>query len=201
MNILPQLERLAKVLSFLPGIGERSALRMAVFLLESAPDYIDELSDSIKNIHTGIMFCEKCYTISDESICPICFSDRRDKSTICVVQSYIDMLAIENTDEYNGVFHVLHGLISPLKGIGISDIKVRELFERIEKDNPKEIIFALNHGLDSDTTISYIKKMIESKMADIKITRIAYGLSLSSDIEHSDTKSLGKSILDRTDIF
>ncbi len=200
MNILPQLERLSKSLSLMPGIGERSALRMAIFLLQSDTTYTEELATAIKNIHEGIMFCEKCYTISDSPICPICFSESRDKSTVCVVSSYIDMLAIENTNEYNGVFHVLHGLISPLKGIGIDDIKIKELFTRIEKENFKEIIFALNHGLDSDTTISYIKKKIQAlgKTNDIKITKIAYGLSLSSDIEHSDIRSLGKSIIDRT---
>ncbi len=199
MNTLPQLERLASSLSLLPGIGSRSALRMAIFLLESNIDYTNELADSIKEIHENITYCEKCFTLSDEKICPICSSDKRDISSICIVEAYIDMIAIENTNEYNGVFHVLHGLISPLRGVGISDIKINELFKRIGEGSVQEIIFALNPGLDSDTTISYIKKNIKSIAPSIKITKIAYGLSLATDIEHSDSKSLAKSIIERTE--
>ncbi len=200
MNTLPQLERLAESLSLLPGIGSRSALRMAIFLLESDANYTDELADSIKVIHDNITYCQKCFTLSDEPICPICTSEKRDNSSICIVEAYIDMLAIENTNEYNGVFHVLHGLISPLKGVGISDIKVAELLKRVGDGGVKEIIFALNAGLDSDTTISYIKKNIQHIDPNVKITKIAYGLSMATDIEHSDSKSLSKSIIDRTNI-
>ncbi len=162
MNTLPQLERLASSLSLLPGIGSRSALRMAIFLLESDVNYTNELSEAIREIHNDIMYCEKCFTLSDEKICPICSSDKRDTSSICIVEAYIDMVAIENTNEYNGVFHVLHGLISPLKGVGISNIKINELFKRVQQTDVKEIIFALNPSLDSDTTISYIKKICKA---------------------------------------
>ncbi len=199
MNTLPQLERLASSLALLPGIGSRSALRMAIFLLESDVNYTNELADSIKDIHNDIMYCEKCFTLSDEKVCHICSSDKRDTSSICIVEAYIDMVAIENTNEYNGVFHVLHGLISPLRGVGITDIKLNKLFERIKRENIKEIIFALNPSLDSDTTTSYIKKNIQSIAPNIKITKIAYGLSLATDIEHSDSKSLAKSIIDRVE--
>lgn len=200
MNTLPQLERLAQSLSLLPGIGGRSALRMAIFLLESEPSYTDELANAIKEIHDNIVYCEKCFTLSDETICPICSSDKRDSSSVCIVEAYIDMQAIENTNEYNGVFHVLHGLISPLRGVGISDIKIAELFKRVGDGSVSEIIFALNPSLDSDTTISYIKKNIQTIAPSVRITKIAYGLSLATDIEHSDSKSLSKSIIERTDI-
>lgn len=198
MNVIPTLDRLAKSVAMLPGIGEKSALRMAMFLFNSDPSYLNELSIAIKEVHKDTRFCSVCHTITNAEKCAVCESDKRERTLICVVEDYMDMLAIERTEEYNGVFHVLHGLIAPLRGIGANDIKIKELIERTKKDCPREIIFALSHSLEADTTCSYIKRMLTDINYEGKLSRIAYGISLGSDIEYADSKSLARSISDRT---
>lgn len=202
MNIIPSLDRLSQIISRLPGIGGRTATRLALYLFESDEEYLDEFAKALLSLHENIKLCSKCYSLSEENICPICSSEKRDKNKICVVESYPDMLAIEKTEEYNGIYHVLGGLIEPLKGIGIGDIRIKELTERIS-DNIDEIIIAFGASLEADTTASYIYKTLrENNYHNFKgrITRITYGISLSSDIENADSRSLARSILDRTDM-
>lgn len=202
MNIIPSLDRLSQIISRLPGIGGRTATRLALYLFESDEEYLDEFAKALSSLHENIKLCSKCYSLSEENICPICSSEKRDKNKICVVESYPDMLAIEKTEEYNGIYHVLGGLIEPLKGIGIGDIRIKELTERIN-DNIDEIIIAFGASLEADTTASYIYKTLrENNYHNFKgrITRITYGISLSSDIENADSRSLARSILDRTDM-
>lgn len=202
MNIIPSLDRLSQIISRLPGIGGRTATRLALYLFESDKEYLDEFAKALSSLHENIKLCSKCYSLSEENICPICSSEKRDKNKICVVESYPDMLAIEKTEEYNGIYHVLGGLIEPLKGIGIGDIRIKELTERIN-ENIDEIIIAFGASLEADTTASYIYKTLrENNYHNFKgrITRITYGISLSSDIENADSRSLARSILDRTDM-
>ena len=202
MNIIPSLDKLAQIISRLPGIGGRTAMRLALYLFESDKEYLEEFSKALSSLHENIKLCGECYSLSEENICPICSSERRDKKKICVVESYPDMLAIEKTEEYDGVYHVLGGLIEPLKGIGISDIRIKELACRLN-DNIDEIIIAFSASLEADTTASYIYKTLRNNNYynfNGKITRITYGISLSSDIENADSRSLARSILDRTDM-
>lgn len=202
MNIIPSLDKLAQIISRLPGIGGRTAMRLALYLFESDKEYLEEFSKALSSLHENIKLCSECYSLSENNICPICSSEKRDKTKICVVESYPDILAIEKTEEYDGVYHVLGGLIEPLKGIGISDIRIKELVERLN-DNIDEIIIAFSASLEADTTASYIYKTLRNNNYynfKGKITRITYGISLSSDIENADSRSLARSILDRTDM-
>lgn len=199
MNIIPSLEKLTQIISRLPGIGGRTAMRLALYLFESDKEYLEEFSKSLSTLHENIKLCEECYSLSEENICPICSSERRDKKKICIVESYPDILAIEKTEEYNGIYHVLGGLIEPIKGIGISDIRIKELVGRIN-DNIDEIIIAFSASLEADTTASFIYKTLRNNNFNGKITRITYGISLASDIENADSRSLARSILDRIDM-
>lgn len=199
MNIIPSLEKLTQIISRLPGIGGRTAMRLALYLFESDKEYLEEFSKSLSTLHENIKLCEECYSLSENNICPIWLSEKRDKKKICIVESYPDILAIEKTEEYNGIYHVLGGLIEPIKGIGISDIRIKELVGRIN-DNIDEIIIAFSASLEADTTASFIYKTLRNNNFNGKITRITYGISLASDIENADSRSLARSILDRIDM-
>ena len=174
-------------------------MRLALYLFESDKEYLEEFSKSLSTLHENIKLCEECYSLSENNICPICLSEKRDKKKRCIVESYPDILAIEKTEEYNGIYHVLGGLIEPIKGIGISDIRIKELVGRIN-DNIDEIIIAFSASLEADTTASFIYKTLRNNNFNGKITRITYGISLASDIENADSRSLARSILDRIDM-
>lgn len=199
MNTISSLDKLTQIIARLPGIGGRTAMRLALYLFESDEEYLNEFSKALSSLHENIKLCEECYSLSEENICRICSSERRDKKKICIVESYPDMLAIEKTEEYNGIYHVLGGIIEPLKGIGIGDIRIKELIKRIN-GNIGEIIIAFSASLESDTTASYIYKTLRNNNFKGKITRITYGISLASDIENADSRSLARSILDRIDM-
>lgn len=198
MSGIDSLDKLTQMIARLPGIGGRSAMRIALYLFDSDDEYLSELSNSILSLHKNIKLCRECYSLSENDICNICASDKRDRTKICIVESYTDMIAIEKTEEYNGIYHVLGGLIEPLKGIGISDIRIKELIDRV-KDNSsiEEIIIAFGASLEADTTASYINKTLRNNNFDKKISRITYGISLASDIENADSRSLARSIADR----
>ena len=198
MSGIDSLDKLTQMIARLPGIGGRSAMRIALYLFDSDDEYLSELSNSILSLHKNIKLCRECYSLSENDICNICASDKRDRTKLCVVESYTDMIAIEKTEEYNGIYHVLGGLIEPLKGIGISDIRIKELIDRV-KDNSsiEEIIIAFGASLEADTTASYINKTLRNNNFDKKISRITYGISLASDIENADSRSLARSISDR----
>lgn len=198
MSGIDSLDKLTQMIARLPGIGGRSAMRIALYLFDSDDEYLSELSNSILSLHKNIKLCRECYSLSENDICNICASDKRDRTKLCIVESYTDMIAIEKTEEYNGLYHVLGGLIEPLKGIGISDIRIKELIDRV-KDNSsiEEIIIAFGASLEADTTASYINKTLRNNNFDKKISRITYGISLASDIENADSRSLARSIADR----
>ena len=198
MSGIDSLDKLTQMIARLPGIGGRSAMRIALYLFDSEDEYLNELSNSILSLHKNIKLCRECYSLSENDICNICASDKRDRTKLCVVESYTDMIAIEKTEEYTGLYHVLGGLIEPLKGIGISDIRIKELIDRIKNNNSiEEIIIAFGASLEADTTASYINKTLRNNNFDKKISRITYGISLASDIENADSRSLARSIADR----
>ena len=198
MSGIDSLDKLTQMIARLPGIGARSAMRIALYLFDSDDEYLNELSNSILSLHKNIKLCRECYSLSENDICNICASDKRDRTKLCVVESYTDMLAIEKTEEYTGLYHVLGGLIEPLKGIGISDIRIKELIDRVKNNNSiEEVIIAFGASLEADTTASYINKTLRNNNFNKKISRITYGISLASDIENADSRSLARSIADR----
>ena len=200
MNNIQSLDKLTQIISRLPGIGTRTAMRLALYLFDCDEEYLKEFADTLSSLHKDIKLCKECYSLSDNDICGVCFNDKRDHNKICVVESYPDMLAIEKTEEYNGVYHILGGLIAPLKGIGINDIRIKELINRVNNNNIYEIMIAFSASLEADTTAGYIFKTLKENNYIGKITRITYGISLASDIENADSRSLARSILDRVEM-
>lgn len=200
MNNIQSLDKLTQIISRLPGIGTRTAMRLALYLFDCDEEYLKEFADTLSSLHKDIKLCKECYSLSDNDICGVCSNDKRDHNKICVVESYPDMLAIEKTEEYNGVYHILGGLIAPLKGIGINDIRIKELINRVNNNNIYEIMIAFSASLEADTTAGYIFKTLKENNYIGKITRITYGISLASDIENADSRSLARSILDRVEM-
>tara|TARA_B100000941_G_scaffold275767_1_gene237870 strand:- start:298 stop:909 length:612 start_codon:yes stop_codon:yes gene_type:complete len=189
------LENIVYEISQLPGIGKRSALRLALHILKENPSKINSLVDSIEDFKSKIIFCQKCHNISDSKICDICLNPNRDSSQICVVQDIRDVMAIENTNHFNGNYHVLNGIISPIDGIGPQDLTISSLVEKVSNQKIKEVIFALSATMEGDTTTFYINKKI-SKF-DIIISTIARGVPIGDEIEYADEVTLGRSILQR----
>ena len=189
------LENIVYEISQLPGIGRRSALRLALHILKENPAKISSLVNSIENFKTKIIFCQKCHNISDSEICDICLNPKRDSSQICVVQDIRDVMAIENTNQFHGNYHVLNGIISPIDGIGPQDLTISSLIEKVKSEKVKEVIFALSATMEGDTTTFYINKKI-SKF-DIIISTIARGVPVGDEIEYADEVTLGRSILQR----
>ena len=189
------LENTVNEISKLPGIGKRTALRLALHILKQPENHIDVLADSIKNLRKKINFCNECYNLSDDEICEICLNPSRQNGELCVVEDIRDVMAIENTSQFKGRYHVLNGLISPIDGVGPADLKIDSLIERIKGGTIKEIIFALSATMEGDTTIFYINKNLSS--FDIKISTIARGVAVGDELEYTDEVTLGRSILKR----
>jgi recombination protein RecR len=188
------LEKLIDKFTSLPGIGKKSALRIVLNLLKQDANQIDELGNLIKDINTKIKYCEKCNNLSDHNVCSICTDQNRSQETICVVEDLRDVIAIENTSQYHGVYYVLNGLISPLEGVGPEDINIQKLIERLENENIDEVIFALSTTMEGDTTMFYISKQMKN---NIKISTIARGISIGGELEYADEITLGRSIKNR----
>lgn len=185
-------------LASLPGIGKKTALRFALFLLKQDKSKVDTFLNSINRLKSDVKYCVVCNNISDTDICSICSDLRRDKSTICVVENLKDVISIELTEQYNGQYHVLGGKISPIEGIGPSDLNIDTLLQRIEnKDNINEIILALSTTMEGDTTNFYIFKKLQKY--NIKITTLARGVAVGDELEYTDEITLGRSIVNRTD--
>jgi recombination protein RecR len=191
------IEEAVNQISKLPGIGKKTALRLVLFLLKEPPESTQSLSEALINLRTKIQYCRECHNISDTPVCSICTSGRRDKSTICVVEDTPDVLAIENTGQYQGLYHVLGGVISPIDGIGPSDLHIDELIKRIENSDPKinEIILAISPTMEGDTTAFYITKKLKS--TPVKISTIARGIPIGGELEYTDEITLGRSIITR----
>jgi recombination protein RecR len=180
----------------LPGIGERSALRLALFLLRLKKEDALDFGLVINNFIENIKYCKVCHNLSDTEVCPICSSGKRDKSMICVVENVRDVMSVENTQQYNGMYHVLGGIISPMEGIGPSDIAIESLIKRVNENEASEIILALSATMEGDTTNFYIYRKLKS--FPVKISIIARGVAFGDELEYTDEITLGRSIMNRT---
>ncbi|MDC3105026.1 recombination mediator RecR [bacterium] len=182
-------------LSTLPGIGKRSALRLTLHLLKKNKDQVEKFGNSFIDLINNINYCKECFTISDFDICKVCSNPQRDKSLICVVEDIRTMMAIENTLQYKGVYHVLGGLISPLEGIAPDDLRIEELISKTDNTKVNEIIFALSTTMEGDTTNYYLYKRLKGR--EIKISSIARGIAIGDELEYTDEVTLGAAISSR----
>ena len=189
------LENAVNETSKLPGIGKRTALRLVLFLLNQPNSQTVQLSKSLIDLVDGIILCKNCHNISDLELCEICSNVKRNKSIICVVEDIRDVMAIESTGQFNGVYHVLGGKISPIEGIGPNQLNISSLIEKLKSINVSELIFALSATMEGDTTNFYIFKQIQN--LDLKITTIARGVSVGNELEYTDEVTLGRSIIKR----
>ncbi|MBQ9541787.1 recombination mediator RecR [Ruminococcus sp.] len=196
-NPLP-LVLLTEQFAKLPGIGMKSAQRIAYHVMEMNADEAKALADAVMNVHKTVHLCKYCQNYTDRHVCPICDDNRRDHSLVCVVQSPQDITAIERTNEYKGVYHVLHGLISPLNGVSPDDLKIKELLARINAGGIDEIIMATNPTVDGDATAYYVSKLL--KPLGVKVTRLAFGLPIGGQLEYADEITLYKALENRNEI-
>ena len=190
------LEKAVQEFSRLPGIGRKTALRLVLHLLRQDTDEVERFANAITTMKREVRFCRICHNISDSEVCPICSDRRRDVSTICVVENIQDVMAIENTQQYHGLYHVLGGIISPMDGIGPSDLEIESLAGRVAKGDVKEVILALSPTMEGDTTNFYIFRKLAS--FNVKLSIIARGVAVGNELEYTDEVTLGRSILNRT---
>lgn len=189
------LENAVQEIAQLPGIGRRTALRLALYLLKQPLEQTNSLSKALQNLREGVIFCTQCHNLSDSTLCEICASPKRDKNLVCIVEDIRDVMAIENTGQYKGVYHVLGGIISPMDGIGPQDLTINSLLEKVKKSEVKEIIFALSATMEADTTNFYIYKLLAP--LGVKTSTIARGIPIGDELEYTDEVTLGRSILAR----
>lgn len=190
------LDRSVGEFAKLPGIGRKTALRLVLHLLKQSTEDVEAFADALTTMKHDVKYCSVCHNISDTDICPICSDHRRDSSQICVVENIRDVMAIENTMQYHGLYHVLGGIISPLDGVGPSDIEIASLVERVAAGGVSEVILALSPTLEGDTTNFFISKKL--RQYHVNITVIARGISVGNELEYADEVTLGRSILKRT---
>ena len=197
--MIPLLKEAVDALSALPSIGEKTALRLALFLLRRPEEEAVRLGNALIRLRTEVRYCRVCNMISEEDVCPICADSHRDHSVICVVESVRDVMSIEETGEYNGVYHVLGGVISPMDGIGPDDLHIASLVERVSSEEVQEVILAISRGMEGETTSYYIKRLLSGK--DVRISAIARGVGFGDDLEYTDSLTLGMSIKNRTPLM
>lgn len=188
----PSIEKLVEAFEKLPSIGHKTAVRLAFHMLDATQEETNEFIEAITNAKNNLKYCSKCYNISDTDPCTICANPKRDESIICVVEDVKDIIAMEKTHEFKGVYHVLHGSISPMNGIGPDDIKLKELLARLNPETIKEIILATNPRVEGEATAMYISKLV--KPLGIKVTRIAHGIPVGGDLEYTDEVTLTKAL-------
>nr|WP_311479254.1 recombination mediator RecR [uncultured Porphyromonas sp.] len=191
------LQRAIDAFASLPGVGHKSAMRLALSLLKQEKSFTYRISDALRDLVDGIQYCEKCHNISDEPICSICSDETRDSHTLCVVESVRDVMAIERTGQYQGLYHVLGGVISPMDGVGPQDLFLHDLPTRIQEEGIKEVILALSTTMEGETTNFYIYRLL--KDIEVQITTIAQGIAIGDELEYADDLTLGRSILQRID--
>ena len=192
-----QITKLIEELSKLPGIGAKSAQRLAFHIINMPQEQVERLSSAMMDAKKNVRYCKECFTLTDQELCPICSSDKRDHQTIMVVENTRDLAAYEKTGKYNGVYHVLHGAISPMLGIGPGEIRLKELMQRLQGD-VKEVIIATNSSLEGETTAMYISKLV--KPTGIKVTRIASGVPVGGDLEYIDEITLLRALDGRVEL-
>lgn len=179
----------------LPGIGKRTALRMVLHLLKQPKEQTIAMARALENFRTQVIFCEQCHNLSDVAVCEICASTKRDSAQLCVVEDIRDVMAIENTGQYQGKYHVLNGIISPIDGIGPQDLTIHSLIQKVKAGEIKEVIFALSATMEGDTTIFYINKQLQDY--PVTVSTIARGIPVGDELEYTDEVTLGRSILKR----
>lgn len=189
------LERAVDEMSNLPGVGKRTALRLVLHMLHRPAMQTENLAEALKHLVLDIQYCQKCHTISDSDLCQICINPHRDSSLICVVEDVRDVMAIENTGQYRGVYHVLGGRISPMDGIGPDQLQIKSLVERVKEEEISELIFALSSTMEGDTTAFYLYKVI--KEANLKFSTIARGIGIGDELEYADEATLVRSLQHR----
>ena len=194
----PSIEKLIQSFEKLPSIGNKTAARLAFYILNASEEETNDFVSSIVNAKKNLKYCSKCYNISDTDPCQICANPKRDQSEICVVEDVRDIIAMEKTHEFKGVYHVLHGSISPMNGIGPDDIKIKELLARLMDGQVKEVILATNPRVEGEATAMYLSKLI--KPLGIKVTRIAHGIPVGGDLEYTDEITLTKALEGRREL-
>ena len=194
----PSIEKLIQSFEKLPSIGNKTAARLAFYILNASEEETNDFVSSIVNAKKNLKYCSKCYNISDTDPCPICGNAKREQSQICVVEDVRDIIAMERTHEFRGVYHVLHGSISPMNGIGPDDIKIKELLSRLMDGQVKEVILATNPRVEGEATAMYLSKLI--KPLGIKVTRIAHGIPVGGDLEYTDEITLTKALEGRREL-
>lgn len=191
------LENAVSQFSRLPGIGRKTALRLVLHLLRQEDSDVEQLASALTTMKREVKRCSVCHNISDQEVCPVCSDPRRDRRTVCVVENIQDVMAIENTQQYHGLYHVLGGIISPMDGIGPSNLEIQSLVERVGRGDIDEVILALSPTMEGDTTNFYIFRKL-SPFPELRITVIARGVSVGDELEYTDEVTLGRSILNRT---
>ncbi len=191
------IEKAVESLSSFPGIGQRTALRLVIYLLKRPDFEVAGMADALLKLKTHVNFCDTCGTVSDHSRCSVCASPSRNQKLICVVEDFTDMMALESTGQFHGVYHILGGLIKPIDGIGPDDLRIGALLERISAEKPEEIIMAFSATIEGDTTMFYLTKKLREY--DMKITCISRGISVGGELEYADELTLGRSLLNRTE--
>ena len=189
------LEKAVQEIAMLPGIGKRTALRLALHLLKQPKEHTKSLSEALTSLREEVVFCTKCHNLSDQELCEICSSSKRDQKVLCVVEDIRDVMAIENTGQFQGVYHVLGGLISPMEGIGPQDLTIASLVNKVKTHQIEEVIFALSATMEADTTNFYIYKLLAPY--NIKTSTIARGIPVGDELEYTDEVTLGRSIIAR----
>ena len=195
MQIAEPLLRAIEELSKLPGIGRKTAQRLALFILKGSEEDVNKLVNSLLELKTKLHYCSKCYNLAVEDLCEICKNPKRDQTILCVVEEASDVIAIEKTNEFNGIYHVIGGVLSPLSGIGPEDLKIKELIKRFEDERIREVILALNADTEGETTALYLARLIKPLVT--KVTRIARGLPIGGDLEFADEATIGRAMLSR----
>ena len=190
------LEKAVGEFSKLPGIGRKTALRLILFLLRQPSGQVDALTDALTRLRHEVKYCKVCHNISDDDICPICADQRRNRAMVCVVENIQDVMAIENTQQYDGLYHVLGGVISPMDGVGPSDLHIDSLVERVKDGGIDEVILALGSTMEGDTTNFYISRKLASYK--VRLSVLARGISVGDELEYTDEVTLGRSIVSRT---
>lgn len=190
------LEKAVQEFSKLPGIGRKTALRLVLYQLRQDAEDVQAFVEAIAKMKLEVHYCQRCHNVSDSDLCPICADPRRDTSVVCVVENIQDVLAVENTQQFHGLYHVLGGVISPMDGIGPADLEIESLVKRVEEEDIQEVILALSSTMEGDTTNFYIYRKLSPY--DVKLSVIARGISVGDELEYADEVTLGRSILNRT---
>ncbi len=201
-DIAPPVAALIEEFAKLPGVGVKTAQRLTFFILRSPTDQARRLAEAIMRVKESIIYCSRCFNITESDPCPICSNPSRDHETICVVEEPLDVLALEKTGVYKGLYHVLHGALSPMNGIGRKDIRIDELLRRLEGGNVREVIFATNPGFEGDYTASFISREItnELHLPELRVTTLARGLPTGGDLEYADEGTLSRAIEGRREM-